>query len=102
MWTLENMHFKSIKILVILGLITLCHAYKSYTNYKVYRVVPKTDEQWKFLKELQDQKFDFWTDKYVAGNDVRIMVAPEEDGDFNSLMKSVKLVPEVSVENVQE
>ena len=91
--------------LFVLILITLskCEAYKSYDNYKVYKVSPETEREVKILNDLhKDSNYDFWTDKINIGQDVRIMVPPSKDSEFIEYLRSVSMVPVLSITNIQE
>ncbi|KAJ3662739.1 hypothetical protein Zmor_007070 [Zophobas morio] len=49
-----------------------------YDNFKVYRVVPKSNEAVEILRALEesDNVYDFWTEVKGVGHPVDIMVAP--------------------------
>lgn len=91
-----------IKHVVVLGLIAIANAMVSYENYKVYNIVPKSEAEVQILTDLRKEGYEFWTEIFEVGNDVRIMVAPAEDEEFSNYVKSVKLDAVVSITNVQE
>ncbi|CAH4038112.1 unnamed protein product [Pieris brassicae] len=88
-------------ISLMLNLLILTSAYKSYENYKVYKAIPESDTQLKVLTDLKKSGFDLWTDVPKIGNDVRIMVSPSQENDFADYMKSVGLDIAVAITNVQ-
>lgn len=91
-----------VKILVaFIGLVAISNA-KTFENYKVYKVVPNSVEEVQILTDLRKSGFEFWTDAFTVGNDVRIMVAPNQEAEFVRYSKSVGLSPELRISNVQE
>lgn len=90
-------------LIALLGFALVSEA-KTYDNYKVYSVVPKNEVQVQILNDMRksDYTYDFWTDVFNVGNDVRIMVAPEKETDFLSYSKNVSLDTTLRIENVQE
>ncbi|GBP80206.1 Zinc carboxypeptidase A 1 [Eumeta japonica] len=91
------------EILLLLIAVSATTAQKSFKNYKVYNVVPETEEHVLSLVGLQDSKgIDFWTDLVDVGQVVRIMVAPEEQDSFLDLMHKWKISSEMTIEDVQK
>ncbi|XP_045502735.1 zinc carboxypeptidase-like [Colias croceus] len=88
-------------IYFILNAIVLCNAYKSYENYKVYKVIPSSEMHLQMLSNLRKDGYDFWTDVPKIGENVRIMVSPLQDEEFIKYVKSVGLNPELAIPNVQ-
>ncbi|KAJ8723715.1 hypothetical protein PYW07_007695 [Mythimna separata] len=77
--------------------------YVSYKNYKVYKIVPSTDYEVQILTDLRkENQYDFWSDIVAINSDVRIMVAPGKQAEFENYFKSVEIPAKVVVENVQE
>lgn len=89
-------------VLSILSLLAISEAYFSYSNYKVYNVVPRSNEQVQLLVDLKKQEYDFWTDVFDVGSDVRIMVSPDQDAEFAHYIESVGFNVSVAISNVQE
>lgn len=90
-------------VIALLGFVIVLDA-KTYNGYKVYSVVPKNEEQVQVLNELRksDYSFDFWSDMFEVGGDVRIMVTPEKEMGFLKYSKSVGLDAILRIQNVQE
>lgn len=87
--------------LALIGFLSVANA-KSYENYKVYSVVPKSEEHVQMLNDLRKSGYDFWTDVFTVGNDVRIMVEPTKDNEFVDYAKTVGFDAVLRVPNVQE
>ncbi|CAG9789475.1 unnamed protein product [Diatraea saccharalis] len=92
------------KIAIFLfGIFVSSFAYKSYENFKVYKVIPKSDVQIQILTDLRKNgSYDFWTDILTVNNEVRILVSPDQEVEFVKYLKSVDLTAEISIKNVQE
>ncbi|XP_063539379.1 uncharacterized protein LOC134748516 [Cydia strobilella] len=90
------------KVIALLGLLVIANAMVSYENYKVYNIVPKSEAEVQILNDLKKDGYEFWTEIFEVGSVVRIMVAPVEDEEFSSYVKSVNLDAKVSIANVQE
>lgn len=95
---------KYFKIVITLLGFALVSEAKTYDNYKVYSVVPENEVQVQILNDLRksDYTYDFWTDVFNVGNDVRIMIAPEKETDFLNYSKNVGLDATLRIANVQE
>ncbi|XP_045776148.1 zinc carboxypeptidase-like [Maniola jurtina] len=106
MIALEKSHTKKmnlkITVLVFIFAITLTEAYKSYENYKVYKIVPKTTEHVQVLTDLPKEEYYFWSDIVKIDSDVRILVSPNKNTEFVKYMASVKIEPVLAISNVQE
>lgn len=77
--------------------------YVSYKNYKVYKIVPGSDYEVQILTDLRKQnQYDFWSDIVAIGSDVRIMVAPGKQAEFENYFKSAEIPTRVVIEDVQE
>lgn len=96
------MKFK--EIFFILAVVTAINAeYVSYENYKVYKVVPGTDNEVQILLDLQKNvDYVFWSDIIAKNSDVRIMVAPKNQEEFENYFKNVGIPTKVAIDNVQE
>lgn len=90
-------------VIALLGFVIVLDA-KTYNGYKVYSVVPENEEQVQVLNELRksDYSFDFWSDMFEVGADVRIMVAPEKEKGFLKYSKNVGLDATLRIQNVQK
>lgn len=75
---------------------------KSFENYKVYNVIPKSASQIQMLNDLRKLGYDFWTDTLTVGSDARIMVAPSQDGEFIQYTQAIGVNANATVNNVQE
>ncbi|XP_028167851.1 zinc carboxypeptidase-like [Ostrinia furnacalis] len=93
---------KSIAIIALFGVFGSAFAVNSYENYKVYKVVPNSVEQVQILVDLRKEGYDFWTDVFDVGSDVRIMVSPSQDEEFSQYITKVRLNAVVAIANVQE
>ena len=92
------------ELILIIAVATAINAeYVSYRNYKVYKIVPSSDTEVQILMDLQKQNlYDFWSDVVTVQSDVRILVAPEKQADFEKYLKSVNIPAKVIMEDVQE
>lgn len=90
------------KVIALLGLLAVANAMVSYENYKVYNIVPKSEAEVQILNDLKKDGYEFWTEIFEVGSEVRIMVPPVEDEEFLNYVKSVNLDAKVSIANVQE
>ncbi|XP_068618892.1 zinc carboxypeptidase-like [Battus philenor] len=89
-------------ILLVSYYVFTVNAYKSYTNYKVYDVVASNEVQVQILQDLKKDGYDYWTDVFGVGNNVRIMVPPSRQVEFVDYCKTVGLDPVVSINDVQK
>ncbi|XP_037963440.2 zinc carboxypeptidase [Plutella xylostella] len=91
-------------ILALIGLTISANATKlSYENFKVYNVVPKTEDDVNYLTGLHDKEgYDFWTEHIKAGSNVRIMVYPQIEEEFVAYCKTNGMDIEISVPNLQK
>jgi len=96
---------KTILLAALLGAILSCALgeRKSYDGYTVLEVVPKTEEQLRFLGELQHgpELLDFWVEPTKVGSPVSIMVSPIQFRKAQVLLMKHGLKPQRTVENVQ-
>ena len=81
---------------------TASDAYVSYENFKVYKVIPQNDEHVQKIEVLREQLYEFWTDITKIGEDVRIMVSPEQNDEFVKYIKNAGMEPVLGISNVQE
>ncbi|XP_032691346.1 zinc carboxypeptidase-like [Odontomachus brunneus] len=75
----------------------------SYENYKLFRVIPETDEQLKLLefyyRRSTSTSFDLWNMPIRIGGQIYIMVSPDETKWFKIIMGSLDI--ELKEDNVQ-
>ncbi|CAB3249417.1 unnamed protein product [Arctia plantaginis] len=92
------------EIIFLSIIVSAIHAeYVSYDNYKVYKVVPKTDNDVQIIMDVEKHKeYMFWTDIISLDSDVNIMVAPEKQSEFEKYFKDVNISASVVIQNVQE
>lgn len=92
------------EIIFLSIIVSAIHAeYLSYENFKVYNIVPKTDNEVQILMDVEkQQEYMFWSDIISLDSDVQIMVAPEKQSEFEKYFKDVNLSASVVIENVQE
>lgn len=81
---------------------TASDAYVSYENFKVYKVIPQNDEHVQKIEVLREQLYEFWTDVTKVGDDIRIMVSPDQNDEFVNYVKSAGMEPVLGISNVQE
>ncbi|XP_076248692.1 zinc carboxypeptidase A 1 [Calliopsis andreniformis] len=90
--------------LIFIGLVALAAAEKAkFDNYKVYRVVPRTEEQLAVVRSLEDMSdsYSFWKDPSVVDNIVDVMVAPHKVPDFIQMMEKFEIEYETFINDVQ-
>lgn len=94
------MNYKELFLIVAL-LATVYAEYKSYKNYKVYKTVPESKDGVEVLKELRRNGWFFWNDISV-NSDVKVMVAPERQKEFEDKLSAAGLSSQVIIEDVQQ
>ncbi|KAL1501712.1 hypothetical protein ABEB36_006993 [Hypothenemus hampei] len=72
----------------------------SYNNYAIYKVIPETKNQLEFLKSLHE-KFDFWKESRQIGLPSDVMVAPQDQQEFENMLNRNNLQYEVVINNVE-
>ncbi|XP_066995323.2 zinc carboxypeptidase [Anabrus simplex] len=74
-----------------------------YDNYQVFRVVPNTEEQVRFLYKLQNSAsgFNFWNNVRHVNNPIDIMVPPHKLPEFEEIMESLQVNYNLIIRNVQ-
>ncbi|KAI5642821.1 zinc carboxypeptidase domain-containing protein [Phthorimaea operculella] len=78
------------------------YKYQNFKGYKVYKVVPKTEKDVKVLKDIETERaYQFWTEVIRKGQDVRIMVAPENQLDLEARLKAIDGEVKVAITDVQ-
>nr|UPI76680.1 M14 metal carboxypeptidase 3 [Antheraea yamamai] len=77
--------------------------YVSYRKYKVYKVIPETEKNVQILVDLQkNNHFTFWSDTIEIGSNVRIMITPEEQKEFEDYMNNVGMNFSIAINDVQD
>lgn len=76
---------------------SVVNAVKDYNGYKVYRVVPRTEDDVKLLEEFRRTSVgEFWDDNLVVNYRVNMMVPGDMQGLFlNSTRQTMIEVEEV-------
>lgn len=80
---------------------------KVYEGFKVYDIKVKSQDDLKFLKDLdesegEERSLDFLSFHNNVGDTVRLMVEPYEQKYIEKLFKVKKIDYKVTVNNVQE
>ncbi|RZC37059.1 Peptidase M14 and/or Propep M14 domain containing protein [Asbolus verrucosus] len=80
------------------------HEKVRYDNYQVYRVTPRTQENLKFLKYLEDTSsdFSFWTNVKAINHNVDVMVSPDSTDNFQDIINNNYLESKIIIPNVQK
>ncbi|OAD52755.1 Zinc carboxypeptidase A 1 [Eufriesea mexicana] len=90
---------------IFVTLVALATAQKVvvYDNYKVFRVQPKTEEQFQIISSLEDVSdgFSFWKEPYAVHSFADVMVAPHKIPDFHEIMSKFDITYDVYVDDVQ-
>lgn len=94
------MNFKEVFLTFVL-IATVYAEYKSYRNYKVYKTVPVTEKEVELFTQLRRSGWYFWSDKISVGGDVRVMVAPERQKEFEDKLSSAGVSSHVVIQDVQ-
>ncbi|XP_017893176.1 zinc carboxypeptidase-like [Ceratina calcarata] len=90
--------------LIFLAVLALATAEQvKYDNYKVFRVVPQTEEQLEAVKQLgsTSDAFSFWKEPSTLQNFADVMVAPHKIAEFHEIMKKLNMSYELYVPDVQ-
>lgn len=90
-----------VNTLALLGLVAVATAAKSYDNFKVYSIIPKSETQLQMLEDLKKEGYEFWTEYLTVGNDARLMVSPAKNEEFVKYASSAGLNATVAITNVQ-
>lgn len=72
-----------------------------FDNYKVYSVKVQNDDQLKILENLERQDYDFW-ESPILGDVADIMVTPDQEQYFESLMGIHKFESSIKIANLQQ
>jgi len=96
------------KLLLVLALLGAVFAEeterKSYDGYQVLEVVPKTEEQVKFLIDLQHgpEGVDFWVEPSRVGKPVTVMLSPIQLRKVTVLLMKSSIAFERTIKDVQK
>lgn len=92
------------RILFLLVVFVLTNAeYVSYKAFKVYNVIPINEKEVKLLTDLsQNGHYSFWTDRIQENYEVKIMVKPEKQWEFEYLLKSEGVYINMVIDDVQK
>lgn len=92
------------KVLILISIATLATAAfkKNYEGYKVYDVVPKSEDEVNLLEEVQSSAIgEFWEDQFDVNHVVKIMVAPEKQKDFLYVLSTANIEVKEVIGNLQ-
>lgn len=99
--SIVTMNFK--EVFLAFAIITTVHAeYKSYRNYKVYKTVPESEKEVELFKELSRTGWHFWSDTISVDGDVRVMVAPERQKEYENVLAKAGISCHVIIQDVQK
>ncbi|XP_066149003.1 carboxypeptidase B-like [Euwallacea fornicatus] len=83
-------------------LLTITINGETFGGYKVYHIVPQTNDQVSFISQLQSKpKFDFWKEGTTLGDASDVMVAPELQEKFESDLSRNGIDFEIVIEDVE-
>lgn len=74
---------------------------KRFDNFKVYSVKVQNDDQLKILENLERKDYDFW-ESPILGDVADIMISPDQEQYFQSLVNMHQLESSVKIANLQE
>lgn len=94
------MNFNEVFLLCTFFVITIAE-YKSYYDYKVYKAELKTESDVEVLKLMNEIGWDFWTDQIAVGGEVRVMVAPEKQKEFEDILALARISNQIIIQDVQ-
>ncbi|XP_072929534.1 uncharacterized protein [Epargyreus clarus] len=91
-------------LLIVFSVIIASNAQKiTFDGYKVYKVIPKTNEELELLQNLQkDRILELWDDLYVTNRDVRLMVPPQNVKDFLCAAQKAKMDAKEVINDMQK
>lgn len=92
------------RILVLLIAFVFTNAeYVSYKDFKVYNVIPTNEKEVKILMDLNlNGHYSFWTDRIQEYHEVKIMVKPEKQKEFEDHLTSEGVNIKMVVDDVQK
>ncbi|CAL1679898.1 unnamed protein product [Lasius platythorax] len=92
-------------IIALNMIVSLTIAQKAtFDNYKVFSIVPTTEEQIEQLYQMIQihDGFTFWNIPNLKNRIVNLMVAPHKLPQFNEIMVQIGISYQINIENVQE
>ncbi|XP_012226646.2 zinc carboxypeptidase [Linepithema humile] len=91
------------RIIVLCTIISLTVAASStYENYKVFKIIPLSLNQFIFLRNMEEHGYFFWEEPISMKRPVKLMVAPHLLSEFHPLLKRENLSYELLIDDVQE
>lgn len=98
----KMLHVKKYILLFIFGIVAVVAVKRNYEGFKVYKVIPKSEDEVRILEDVQNRVLgELWDDYVDVNHVVKIMVAPNKQGEFlDVLLKANMEVTEV-IENLQ-
>lgn len=77
--------------------------YVTYKDFKVYNVIPTNEKEVKLLRDLnQNGHYMFWTDRIQENFEVKIMVKPEKQKEFEDYLTSEGVDMKMVIDDVQK
>ncbi|KAH1011513.1 hypothetical protein HUJ04_000864 [Dendroctonus ponderosae] len=93
--------FAITNIFLVFGLILNgCNGF-SHRGYKLYEITPESLEDAEYLHAFSNEKFDFWREGQRLGEPTDIMVAPEDQQEFEQKLANRGMKYQVVVEDVE-
>lgn len=93
------MKYQLLAIIILIVPVSL--AVQRFDNYKVYSVNVANDKQLKAVQNLEKSDFDFWESPAIS-HVADVMVSPDQEEYFESLMDTHRIQREIKIQNVQE
>ncbi|XP_016838928.1 zinc carboxypeptidase-like [Nasonia vitripennis] len=93
-----------LRTIFFVALVALATAKKvTFEDYKVFRVIPSSEEQLDLLKHLEglNEGFSFWAEPSRVFQPADVMVAPSQLDEFTKLMDASDILYETYVQDVQ-
>ncbi|KAK4873403.1 hypothetical protein RN001_015432 [Aquatica leii] len=79
-----------------------CSSTVSYSNYRVYRVLPKNLSQLNALRNLKNQTYEFWIEPSHPNVYADVMIAPSQVPCFERFLTMFNLENNVMIDNLQD
>lgn len=77
--------------------------YVSYREFKVYNIIPTNEKEVKLLRDLdKNGHYMFWTDRIQEQFEVKIMVKPEKQKEFEDHLTSQGVNIKMVIDDVQK
>lgn len=94
-----------LKFLILSAILVSVYGEKvRYDNYALYKVHPQSNDQVKFLNELESKNdgLDFWKSVTRVGDYASVVAPPELREKFEHLLKKRSISSELMQNNIQE